>query len=167
MSEPNDIKFCKNRVVLFLGATKQLYEWFSLPVCPSVRLPVRLSHLFDYVPIIVSLWNFQELLPMADVTSTQKVKVQRSKVKVTEVKPNLAVSGPYLQFEFTYDSEMIQKAWWCLGEMPYCFSRSSFKFHGYTGQENIHLTQICRHQISRSHGTKNCQFWPELYVSGL
>ena len=34
----------------FLAATKQLSEWF----CPSVRPSVRPSHLFDYVPIIVS-----------------------------------------------------------------------------------------------------------------
>ena len=32
-------------------------------VCPSVRL----SHLFDYVPIIVSSWNFQDLLPRSEV----------------------------------------------------------------------------------------------------
>ena len=56
----------------FLAATKQLYEWFS----PSVFLSVRLSHLFDYVPIIVSSWNFQELLPVTEVTSMQKVKVK-------------------------------------------------------------------------------------------
>ena len=30
----------------------------------------------DYVPIIVSSWNFQELLPMTDVKSMQKVKVK-------------------------------------------------------------------------------------------
>ena len=29
-----------------------------LSVCPSVRLSVRPSHLFDYVPINVSSWNF-------------------------------------------------------------------------------------------------------------
>ena len=45
-------------------------------VCLSVRLSVRPSHLFDYVPIIVSSWNFQELLPMTEVTSLQKVKVK-------------------------------------------------------------------------------------------
>ena len=39
----------------FLAATKQLYEWFSLSVCLSVRP----SHLFDYLPIIISSWNFQ------------------------------------------------------------------------------------------------------------
>ena len=54
--------------LLFLAATKQLYKWYF----PSVRL----SHLFDYVPIIVSSWNFQELLPVTKVRSMQKVKVK-------------------------------------------------------------------------------------------
>ena len=45
-------------------------------VRPSVRLSVRPSHLFDYVPIIESSWNFQELLPVTEVTSMQKVKVK-------------------------------------------------------------------------------------------
>ena len=69
---------------IFLAATKQLYEWFSPSVRPSVRpsvcLSVRpsvcLSHLFDYVPIILTSWNFQELLPVTKVTSMQKVKVK-------------------------------------------------------------------------------------------
>ena len=37
---------------------------------------VRPSHLFDYVPIIVSSLNFQKLLPMTKVTSMQKVNVK-------------------------------------------------------------------------------------------
>ena len=45
-------------------------------VCPSVRLSLCPSHLFDYVPIIVSSWNFQELLLMTDVRSMQKFKVK-------------------------------------------------------------------------------------------
>ena len=52
----------------------------AISVCPSVRLSVcpsvRLLHLFDNVPIIVSSWNFQELLPMTKVMSMQKVKVK-------------------------------------------------------------------------------------------
>ena len=69
----------------FLAATKQLYEWYflsvRLSVCPSVRLSVCPSHLFHYVPIIVSSWNFQELSPSTRVTSMRKVKVrsQRSR----------------------------------------------------------------------------------------
>ena len=41
---------------------------------------------------------------------------------------------------------MMHKAWSCIGEVPYCFSRSSLKFQGHTGQ-------------------KICRFWPELGVS--
>ena len=59
-------------LAIFLAATKQLYKWYF----PSVRLSVHLSHLFDYIPIIVSSWNFQELLPMTKVRSMQKVKVK-------------------------------------------------------------------------------------------
>ena len=52
-----------------------------ISVCPSVRPSVRLSHLFDYVPVIVSSWNFQDLLPLTDTMPMQKVKVrgQRSR----------------------------------------------------------------------------------------
>ena len=56
----------------FLAATKQLYEWYFLSVCPSV-CP---SHFFYYVPLIVSSWNFQELSPRTRITSMQKVKVK-------------------------------------------------------------------------------------------
>ena len=52
----------------FLTATKHLYKWFR----QSVRLLHRLLQLFHYVP---SSWNFQEILPMGEVMSMQKVKV--------------------------------------------------------------------------------------------
>ena len=44
---------------------------------------------------------------------------------------------------------MMHKAWSSIEEVPYCFSRSSVKFH------------------SRSHGSKNRPFGPKLGVSGL
>ena len=78
----------------FLAATKQLNERYFLSVCPSVCPSVCLSHLFDYVPIIVSSWNFQELLPMTKVTSIQKVKVRDQRSRSQRSTPNLAVSGP-------------------------------------------------------------------------
>ena len=49
-------------------------------------LSVCLSHLFDNVPVMVPSWNFQEWLSLTMVMFMQKVKCQRSKVKVTEVK---------------------------------------------------------------------------------
>ena len=76
--------------VLFLAATKQLYEWYFLSVCPSVRLSVRLSHLFDYVPIIVSSWNFQELSHWTRVRSMQKVKVRGQRSRSQRSRPNFS-----------------------------------------------------------------------------
>ena len=64
-----------------------------LSVCPSVRPSVCLSHLFDYVPIILSSWNFQELLPVTKVTSMQKVKVRGQRSRSQRSQPNLTVSG--------------------------------------------------------------------------
>ena len=72
-------------LLLFLAATKQLYERYFLSVC--------LSHLFDYVPIIVSSQNFQELLPMTEVMSMQKVKVRGQRSRPQRSQPNLTVSG--------------------------------------------------------------------------
>ena len=57
-----------------------------------------------------------------------KGQCQRSKVKVTEVKTQH--NRFRTQFEFTYDDEMMLKAWCCLGEVPYRLSRSSIKFQG-------------------------------------
>ena len=103
--------------------------WMVFSVCLSVRLSVCPSHLFDYVPIMVSSWNFQELSHRTRVMSTQKVKVGGQRSRSQRSQPNLTVSG---LFEFTYDDEMIHLAWCCLGEVPYCFSRSSVKFQGHT-----------------------------------
>ena len=85
--------------LIFLAATTQLYEWyFYLPVClsvvcPSVCLSVCPSHFFDYVPIIASSWNFQELSPRIRVTFMQKVKVRGQRSRSQWSQPNLIVSG--------------------------------------------------------------------------
>ena len=57
---------------LHIFSCDQAAIWLVQSVCLSVRL----SHLFHHVPIIISSWNFQELLPMTKVTSMQKVKVR-------------------------------------------------------------------------------------------
>ena len=61
-----------------------------LSVCPSVRLSVRLSHLFDYVPIIVSSWNFQELSHWTRVRSMQKVKVRGQRSRSQRSRPKFS-----------------------------------------------------------------------------
>ena len=85
--------YCLSVRHTFLAATKQLYDWFSPSVRPSVCLSVCLSHLFHHVPIIVSSWNFQELLPWSKVMSMQKVKVRGQRSRSQRLTPNLAVSG--------------------------------------------------------------------------
>ena len=94
--------FLPNLFAFFLAATKQLYEWYFLSVCPSVRLSVRLSvclsvcpsvrlsHLFDYVPIIVSSWNFQELSHWTRVRSMQKVKVRGQRSRSQRSRPKFS-----------------------------------------------------------------------------
>ena len=76
--------------LLFLAATKQLYEWYFLSVCPSVCPSVRLSHLFDHVPIIVSSWNFQELSHWTRVRSMQKVKVRGQRSRSQRSRPKFS-----------------------------------------------------------------------------
>ena len=111
------------RISIFLGWRSFRYDFFPFFSCdqsalrtlisvrPSVCLSVRPSHLFDNVPVIVSSWNFQELLPLRDVMSMPKV------VKVRDQRsrswPHLVISGLWLQFEFTYGDEMMHKAWCC------------------------------------------------------
>ena len=81
----------------FIFSCDQAALWmvysFRLSVCLSVCPSVCLSHLFDYVRIIVSSWNFQELLPMTKVTSMQKVKVRGQRSRSQRSTPNLTVSG--------------------------------------------------------------------------
>ena len=74
-------------------AALQMVFSVCLSVCLSVRPSVRLSHLFHHVPIIVSSWNFQKLLPWSKVMSMQKVKVRGQRSRSQRSTPNLAVSG--------------------------------------------------------------------------
>ena len=86
----------KSWLIVFFScdqAALQMVFSVRLSVCPSVRLSVRLSHLFDYVSLIVSSWNFQELLLMTKVRSMQKVKVRGQRSRSQRSQPNLTVSG--------------------------------------------------------------------------
>ena len=81
---------------MILSKQKNLHLFSSQYICvilQDVRPSVRPSHLFDYVPITVSSWNFQELLPVTEVTSMQKVKVRGQRSRSQKSQPNLTVSG--------------------------------------------------------------------------
>ena len=83
---------------LFLAATKQLYEWYFLSVCPSVRLSVCPS----VCPSVTPFWlcsHHRIIMKFSGVITLDQGKVhakgqgQRSKVKVTEVTTQIFVSG--------------------------------------------------------------------------
>ena len=62
---------------------------------------------------------------------------------------NIDIIEPNWAFpDFTNGFEMMHKAWCCLEDVPYCFSKSSFEFQGHTAK-------------------KNRRFWPKVGVSGL
>ena len=71
-----------SKIHIFLAATKQLYDWFSPSVCPSVR-----HTFFHYVPIVMKL---SDVITMVWSDVHAKDQGQRSKVKVTEVKTQLS-----------------------------------------------------------------------------
>ena len=77
------------RLITRLKSCDQAALQMVFSVCPSVSL----SHLFDYIPIMVSSWNFQELLPMTKVRSMQKFKVRGQRSRLQRSQANLTVSG--------------------------------------------------------------------------
>ena len=111
---------------------------------------VCLWHLFHNVPVIVSSWNCQELLPLTKVISMQEIKVrcQRSRSQM---------------------SKQILTQFWC------CQTLTEVWIYRWLGNDTqslqwhrrftlLFLKVIC--QISRSHGTKDNWFDP-YGVSGL
>ena len=133
------LSICLSVCHTFLAATKQLYEWFSPSVCPSVRP----SHLFDYVHIIM---NFQELLPVTEVMSLERVKVRSQRSRSQRSQPNFTISD----CNSSLNSHMIMNDAYSL----IMLRRGAILFF-----------KVMR-QISRSHGSKNRQIWPRLGVSG-
>ena len=103
----------------------------------SVRLSVRPSHLFHHVPIIISSWNFQELLPMT------KCKRSRSEV-ITQLNLFRTVTPVWIHIW-----------WWNDAYSLMMLRRGALLF----------FKVICK--ISRSHGSKKRWIWPRLGVSGL
>ena len=85
---PHDIsyKYAPHWQAYFLAATKQLYEWLSPSICPSVRLSVTPFWLCSHHRIIMKVPGVINNI-RSDVHA--KGQGQKSKVKVTEVKTQL------------------------------------------------------------------------------
>ena len=105
-NDAQSLKYHRRGALLFLAATKQLYEWYFLSVCPSVRLSVRLSVCLSVrlsvCPSVTPFWlcsHHRIIMKFSGVITLDQGKVhakgqgQRSKVKVTEVTTQIFVSG--------------------------------------------------------------------------
>ena len=123
------------RFVIF--SCDQAVIWLVQSVCLSVRLSVCPS-----VTSFSPCSHHRIIMKFSGVITNDKSDVhakgqgQRSKVKVTEVNTQLNRFRTVTP-EFTYDDEMMHIAWWCLGEVPYCFWRSSVKFHGHAALKSV------------------------------
>ena len=125
----------------FLAATKQLYDWFSPSVCPSVTPFSPCSHhriIMKFSGVITN--------DKSDVHA--KGQGQRSKVKVTEVNTQLN------RFR-NVTPVWIHIWWWNDAYSLMMLRRGALLFF-----------KVIR-QISRSHSSKKRRIWPRLGVSGL
>ena len=129
----------------FLAATKQLYEWYFLSVCLSVRLSVTPFWLCSHHRIIM---KFSGVITTDQGNVHAKGQGQRSKVKVTEVTTQLD------RFR-TVTPVWIYIWWWNDAYSLMLLRRGALLFF-----------KVIR-QISRSHSSKNRRVWPRLGVSGL
>ena len=125
----------------FLAATKQLYDWFSPSVCPSITPFSPCSHhriIMKYLGVITN--------DKSDIHA--KGQGQRSKVKVKEVNTQLNCFR-------TVTLVWIHIWWWNDAYSLMILRRGALMFFKVI------------HQISRSHGSKKCWTWPRLGVSRL
>ena len=129
----------------FLAATKQLYDWFSPSVRPSLCLSVTPFSPCSHHRIIM---KFSGVITMVRSDVHAKGQGQRSKVKVTEVNTQLS------RFR-TLTPVWIHNWQWNHAH--------SWKQHR---RGTLLFFKVIR-QISRSHGSKNRLICPKLGVSGL
>ena len=141
MNDAYSLIMLRRGALLFLAATKQLYEWYFPSVCPSL-CP---SHLFDcYHQRIIMKFSGVITSDRSDVHA--KGQGQRSKVKVTEV------TTQRNRFQ-TVTSVWIHIWWWNDAYSLIMLRRGALLF----------FKVIC--QISRSHCSKNRRIWPRLGIS--
>ena len=138
---------------IYFFSCNQAALWMVQSVRPSVGLSVCPSVCPSVTPFSLSC-HHRISVKISGVITNDRTEVhvkgqgQRSKVKATEVKRQLSRFRTVTPVQiYTYRDEIINKAWWCLGEVRFCLSRSSVKF--------------------QSHAAKKNRFWPKLGVSGL
>ena len=119
------------------------YSYFSCDQAAlRTLLSIHLSHLFHNVPVTMSSWNCQGLSPLTNMMSMQRVKArgQRSKSQRSkQILPQFGLFQTMTPVWITDGYQMMHMAWIRMEEVPYCFSRSSAKYQGCTGQKIAHF----------------------------
>ena len=136
----------------YIFSCDQAALWMVQSVCPSITPFWLCSHhriIMKFSGVITN--------DRSDVHAKGQGRRSRSQ----RSPPNFGVSGLYLQFESTYDDEMIHIAWCCLGEVPYCFWRSSVKFQGHTALKIVEFDPDwafldCNSSLNSPMATKFC-----------
>ena len=144
-----------------------------ISVCLSVRLSVTP---FSQCSSHCIIMKFSGVITNDRSDVHTKVQGQRSKVKVKEI------MTPFSCFQ-TITPVWIHIWWWndaqslmLLRRGALLFFKAILEFTDGLWNDAQSLKQHRRgallffkviHQISRSHGTKSCRFWPELSISGL
>ena len=136
--------FLKFSICLFLAATKQLYEWFSPSVCPSVRLSVCPSVCHTFLTMFPSSYHHKIFRSYYQWQKWRPCKRSRSEVKGQGHRGH----DPNFRFR-TVTPVWIHIWWWNDTYSLMLLRRGALLFF-----------KVIR-QISRSHGAKIAEFDPD------
>ena len=139
---------------MFLAATKQLYEWYFLSVCPPVTTFLLCSH-------HCIIMKFSRVITNDQGKVHAKGQGQRSKVKVTKVTTQLncfrTVTPVWFHIWWWNDAYSLV----LLRRGAHCYSRSSVKFQGHTALKIVEFDPDwafpeCNSSLNSPMATKWC-----------
>ena len=123
--------------IAFQGNKKNHWFWPKLGVS---RLYLQFEFT-DGFEVMLKAWLSIEEVPYCFLKSSIKFQGHTGQ-KNQHFWPELSISGLYLQFKFTNGFEVMLKACRSIGDVPYCFWRSSIKYQGHTGRKISNLNPI-------------------------
>ena len=127
-----------------------IFSWYQATLNGPVHLSACLSHFYHYVSLILSPWNFRDLLPLTKVMSIHKVKVRGQRSKSQRSKIFFFAIWKQFQFQFADGYEMKRIAVMSMKDVPYCFSMASVKFQSWSHGLKIDLDLIWARWQGRS-----------------
>ena len=132
---------------------RSYYHWQKW--CPGKRsrwkvkvtkVKTQLSCFRTVTPVWIHIWWWNDakslmllrrgaLLFFKIIRQISRSHAIKNRPFFTQIGSKRGVSGLWLKFKFTDGYEMVHHAWSSIVKVPCCFSRSSIKFQGHTGQK--------------------------------